>query len=95
MLFTPSIYTVYSHLSPLTSHLSTLNPQLSTLNPNSMKAMTKTQLAMCAGVHVSTLSSWLKPYEEELTRMGYPPGRRCIPPNVVAWICERFCIEVT
>ena len=79
----------------LNPQLSTLNSQPSTLNSIIMKAMTKTQLAMCAGVHVSTLSSWLKPYEEELTRMGYPPGRRCIPPNVVAWICERFCIEVT
>ena len=59
-----------------------------------MKSMTKTQMANCAGVCLETFSSWLKPHQAELTAMGYPPGKRSIPPNVVAWIAEKFCIDI-
>ena len=51
-------------------------------------------MAQRAGVCLKTFSAWLKPYEEELTQMGYPPGRRCIPPNVVQWMCETFSIDL-
>ena len=56
--------------------------------------MTRTQMARCAGVCLKTFSAWLKPHQEELTRMGYPPGRRCIPPNVVRWMCTTFDIDL-
>ena len=59
-----------------------------------MKAMTKTQMASCAGVCIETFSNWLKPHQDTLTAMGYPPGRRVIPPNVVAWMCEQFDIDI-
>ena len=59
-----------------------------------MKAMTKTQMARCAGVCLETFSDWLKPHQETLTEMGYPPGKRAIPPNVVAWICKQFDINI-
>ena len=35
-----------------------------------MKAMTKQQLAACAGVSVRTLMNWCGPYKQELARMG-------------------------
>ena len=35
-----------------------------------MKAMSKQQLALCAGVTVRTLFNWCKPYHKELARMG-------------------------
>ncbi len=35
-----------------------------------MKAMSKQQLAQCAGVTVRTLFNWCKPYHKELARMG-------------------------
>ena len=54
-----------------------------------MKAMTKTQLACYAGVCVDTFTNWLKPFKEELEAMGYRKGQRIIPPNVVAWMCQR------
>lgn len=59
-----------------------------------MKAMTKTQLAACAGVSVRTFSDWLAPIASELARMGYPPGKRSIPPNVVNYLAELFCIDI-
>ena len=59
-----------------------------------MKAMTKTQMACHAGVCLETFSNWLKPHQEQLTAMGYPPGKRCIPPNVVEWMCRHFCIDI-
>ena len=59
-----------------------------------MKAMTKTQMADCAGVCIETFNNWLKPHHATLAAMGYPPGRRVIPPNVVAWMCEQFDINI-
>ena len=59
-----------------------------------MKAMTKQQLAQCAGVTVRTLFNWLRPYRKELSRMGLKPSMRVLPPNIVKWIAERFCIDL-
>ena len=59
-----------------------------------MKSMTRTQMANMAGVCLETFSSWLKPHQAELTAMGYPPGKRIIPPNVVSWIANKFCIDI-
>ena len=59
-----------------------------------MKAMTKTKMAGYAGVCLETFSSWLEPHQQTLTKMGYPPGKRVIPPNVVEWMCHQFCIRI-
>lgn len=59
-----------------------------------MKAMTKQQLAQCAGVTVRTLFNWCRPYRKELTRMGLKPGMRVLPPHIVKWIADRFCIDL-
>lgn len=48
-----------------------------------MKAMTKQELAACAGVSVKTMNNWLSPYREQLWDMGMPRNRGYIPPNVV------------
>jgi len=58
-----------------------------------MKAMTKQQLADCAGVSVRTLRRWCEPYREELEGMGWSPGMRVLPPRIVAFIMEKLCIE--
>ena len=58
-----------------------------------MKAMTKQQLADCAGVSVRTLRRWCEPYREELESMGWSPGMRVLPPRIVAFIVEKLCIE--
>ncbi len=59
-----------------------------------MKAMTRTQLAAYAGVSVRTLVNWCKPYQKELAQMGMTPDMRVLPPNIVKWIAERFCIDI-
>ena len=55
--------------------------------------MSKQQLADRAGVSINTLNRWCKPLSKELEAMGLPPKARVLPPNIVKFIAERFCIE--
>ena len=59
-----------------------------------MKAMTRQQLAAHAGVSTRTLNNWLRPYRRKLRAMGMPDGKQTLPPNIVAWIARRFCIDL-
>jgi len=57
-----------------------------------MKAMTRKELADYAGVTTTTLRAWMKPHRELLYGMGMRPN--CIlPPNVVEWLCTKYCIR--
>ncbi len=59
-----------------------------------MKAMSKSELAFKAGVSVSTLMNWCRPYRKELADMGMLPGMRVLPPHIVKFIVEKFCIDL-
>ena len=59
-----------------------------------MKAMTRQELADCAGVSVRTLANWCRPFEKELHRLGLRPRMRLLPPSVVVFITEKLCIDV-
>ena len=59
-----------------------------------MKAMTKQQLADSAGVTTKTLMSWCEPFRSELERMGMKPTSKVLPPHIVRFITEKFCIDV-
>mgnify|MGYP002623576183 CR=1 FL=1 len=59
-----------------------------------MKAKSKSELAEAAGVSVDTLREWMKPYQKELEAMGLRPGMRVLPPRIVKFVAERFCIDV-
>ena len=59
-----------------------------------MKAMTRQELADRAGVSTRTLSNWCKPYSEELERMGLRRKMVLLPPIIVRWMCDKFCIDV-
>ena len=59
-----------------------------------MKAMTRQQIAWYAGVTVKTLRNRCKPYREVLEALGLQPGMIILPPNIVQWICDKFCIYV-
>ncbi len=59
-----------------------------------MKAMSKQELADCAGVNARTLGNWLKPFQAELTQMGMTTRQKVLPPNIVAWIAERLSIDI-
>ena len=59
-----------------------------------MKAMSKQQLADAAGVSVKVLMSWCKQYQTELEAMGVKPMARVLPPIIVKFIAEKFCIDI-
>lgn len=59
-----------------------------------MKAMSKQQLADKAGVSLNTLNKWCKPFQHELRRLGMIPGARMLPPVVVKYLAEKFCIDL-
>ncbi len=59
-----------------------------------MIAMSKQQLADAAGVSVNTLMNWCKPYREQLAQMGLLPNAKVLPPHIVKFISEKFCIDV-
>ena len=59
-----------------------------------MKAKTKQQLADSAGVTTKTLMSWCGPFLKELEAMGMQPRMKVLPPHIVRFITEKFCIDV-
>lgn len=59
-----------------------------------MKAKSKSELAEAAGISLDTLRKWCEPYMKELEAMGLPPHAKVLPPNVVKFIAEKFCIDV-
>ena len=59
-----------------------------------MKSMLKSELARAAGVSVKTLNNWCKPYKKQLTKMGWQPRMRLLPPKIVAFMVEKFCIDI-
>ncbi len=59
-----------------------------------MKSMLKSELAREAGVSVKTLNRWCKPYRKELTEIGWNPRMKLLPPKIVAFMVETFCIDV-
>ena len=56
--------------------------------------MSKQQLADCAGVSVNTLMKWCKPFMNELEQMGLSPNDKVLPPNIVKFLVEKFCIDL-
>ena len=59
-----------------------------------MKAMSKQQLADKAGVTTKTLKNWCRPFRQELATMGVKPTAKKLPPHAVAFLSEKFCIDV-
>ena len=59
-----------------------------------MKAMSKQQLADCAGVSVNTLMKGCRPFMNELEQMGLSPNDKVLPPNIVKFLVEKFCIDL-
>jgi len=59
-----------------------------------MKAMSKSELAAEAGVSVKTLMTWCSAYRKELAIMGVKPTAKKLPPHVVEFLAEKFCIDI-
>ena len=59
-----------------------------------MRSMLKSELAREAGVSVKTLNRWCKPYEKKLNKMGWHRRMKLLPPKIVQFMVETFCIDV-
>ena len=59
-----------------------------------MKAKSKQQIADSAGISVNTLNRWLAPYQQELKALGMQRNARALPPRIVKFIVEKFCIDM-
>lgn len=58
-----------------------------------MKAMTRQELADCAGVTTKTLNNYIKRHWDVLWTMGLRPNQ-ILPPNVVAWLVDKYGIDI-
>ena len=59
-----------------------------------MKSMTRQQIAHRAGVSVKTLTNWCRPFRKELEALGLRPDMIVLPPVIVKWIADKFCIDL-
>jgi len=59
-----------------------------------MKSMTKYELAQAAGVSAATFRRWLQTDTEFLTANGIKPRTKVLPPKVVKYLCEKYCIDI-
>lgn len=56
--------------------------------------MSKSELAMKAGVSVQTLMRWLRPFRQELEALGLRPNMKVLSPRIVGFISEKLAIDV-
>ena len=59
-----------------------------------MKAMYKSELASAAGVTHDTFRRWLQSDADYLRSQGLSPKAKMLPPQVVAYLVEKYNIEV-
>ena len=58
-----------------------------------MKAMSKFELAEAAGVSAATFRRWLRTDKEFLKANGITSKTKILPPNVVQYLCKKYCID--
>ena len=59
-----------------------------------MRAMSKSELANAAGVSRDTFRRWLKADVAFLRQHGVKPTAKLLPPQVVSYLIDKYCIEV-
>ena len=59
-----------------------------------MKSYTKSELARAAGVSGDTFRRWLKTDREFLRANNVQSKTKYLPPVVVKYLCEKYCIDV-
>ena len=59
-----------------------------------MRAMSKTELANAAGVSRDTFRRWLKTDEAYLSAQGIKSTAKVLPPQVVKYLINKYCIEL-
>lgn len=59
-----------------------------------MKAMLKSELAAAAGVSRDTFRRWLQSDAEYMREQGVKPTSKMLPPKVVKYLIDKYCIEL-
>lgn len=59
-----------------------------------MKACSKFELASAAGVSAETFRRWLRNDKAYLEANGISPSAKILPPKVVKYLCDKYCIEL-
>ncbi len=59
-----------------------------------MKACSKYELAQAAGVSTETFRRWLRTDKPFFEAHGINPKAKVLPPVVVKYICEKYCIDL-
>ena len=62
-----------------------------------MKSMLKSEIARAAGVSNRTFTRWFNhmiPAIEKDLNITINTHSKLISPNVVKWICDKYCIEI-
>ena len=59
-----------------------------------MKAMSKFELAEAAGVSKETFRRWIRNDKAYFEANNISPSAKILPPKVVKYLCEKYCIDV-
>ena len=59
-----------------------------------MKSRTKIELSRAAGVSPATFRRWLRTDRAFLEANNIRPYIKVLPPNVVKYLCEKYCIDL-
>ena len=59
-----------------------------------LKSMTKSQLALLAGVSLSTFGRWLRQHNETLLALGVSRNAHILPPHAVRYVCDTYGIDL-
>lgn len=59
-----------------------------------MKSYSKIELARAAGVSGETFRRWLRSDAAYLKANHITPKTKVLPPHVVRYLCEKYCIEI-
>lgn len=59
-----------------------------------MRFYYKNELAQAAGVSRDTFRKWLKSDTEFLVANHVSPNAKLLPPKVVRYLCEKYCIDL-
>lgn len=58
-----------------------------------MKAYSKIELARAAGVSGETFRRWLRTDRAFMEKHHITPRTKILPPKVVKYLCDKYCIE--
>ena len=61
-------------------------------NKNTIKAMSKKELAQQLGISSKTLRKWLNLFGDELSTMGVSKNDKLFQPKVAQFIREKLCL---